>query len=81
MNGRSLAANLGIKPMNIYPGNKGYRNNKNKMKKPIFTEEQRRSWYSPELEVAKLKFKREFEKSNLGRLMKRIVEWLAKVLS
>lgn len=51
------------------------------MKKPIFTKEQRRSWYSPELEVAKLKFKREFEKSNLGRLMKRIVEWLAKVLS
>lgn len=51
------------------------------MKKPIFTEEQRRSWYAPELEVAKLKFKREFEKSNLGQILKKIVEWLAKVLS
>ena len=51
------------------------------MKKPIFTEEQRRSWYSPELEVAKLKFKREFEKSNLGQLINGIVEWLSKVLS
>jgi len=51
------------------------------MKKPIFTEQQRRSWYNPELEVAKLKFKREFEKSNLGQLLKRIVEWLTRVLS
>ena len=51
------------------------------MKKPIFTEEQRRLMYSPELEVAKLKFKREFGKSNLGQFIRRIVEWLAKVLS
>lgn len=51
------------------------------MKKPIFTKEQRRSWVISELEVAKLKFKREFEKSNLGQFIKRIVEWLAKVLS
>lgn len=51
------------------------------MRKPILTEEQRCSWYAPELEVAKLKLKREFEKSNLGQFIKRIVEWLAKMLS
>ena len=51
------------------------------MKKPIFTEKQRRSWLAPEFEVAKLKFKRESEKSNLVLLMKRLVEWLAKVIS
>lgn len=51
------------------------------MKKPIFSEEQRRNLYVPELEVAKLKFKREFEKSNLGQFIKRMVKWLTKVLS
>lgn len=51
------------------------------MKKPIFPEEQRRSMLAPELEVTKLKFKREFEKSGLGQFMKRIVEWLTKLLS
>lgn len=51
------------------------------MKKPIFTESQRRNWPYPELEVAKLKFKREFEKSNLGKLIKRTVEWLSKMLN
>ena len=50
------------------------------MKKPIFPEHVRRTWPVPELEIAKLKFKREFEKSNLGQLMKRIVEWLARVI-
>lgn len=51
------------------------------MKKPIFTEEQRRLWVILELEVAKLKFKRAFEKSNLGKFIKRMVELLAKALS
>lgn len=51
------------------------------MKKPIFSEEQRRSWIIPEIEVAKLKFKREFKKTNLFRIMKKIVEWTEKYLS
>jgi len=51
------------------------------MKKPIFTEAQRRSWPLPEVEIDKLKFKREFGKSNLGLFLKSIIDWLAKVLS
>ena len=50
------------------------------MKKPIFTEQLRRTWFLPELEIAKLKFKREFEKSILGRLIKNITEWLSNIL-
>lgn len=49
------------------------------MKKPIFTEEQRRSLYIPELEVAKLKFKREFEKTNFIRFIKWLLEKLSKI--
>ena len=50
------------------------------MKKPIFTEEQRRSWTVPEFEVAKLKFRREFEKTELGLFIKKTVIWLDKIL-
>jgi len=50
------------------------------MKKPIFTEEQRRTWYTIDFEVAKLKFKREIEKGYLGKLLKIILEKLAKIL-
>lgn len=51
------------------------------MKKPIFTEQERRMMYSPELEVAKLRFRREFERSELGQALKKIAEWLTGVLN
>lgn len=50
------------------------------MKKPIFSEEQRRNWLVPELEVAKMKFRREFDRSWHGRFNYKIIDWLAKCL-
>ncbi len=50
------------------------------MKKPIFTNKQRCSWYAPELEVAKLKFKRDFEKTEMFKTFCGIVNWLNKKL-
>ncbi len=47
------------------------------MKKPIFTFEQRNNWYAPELEVAKMKFKREFHKSILGKFIQLCVDFIA----
>jgi hypothetical protein len=47
------------------------------MGKPIFTQNQRNSWMIPELEVAKLKFKREIDNSLLGKLMRRVIKWLS----
>jgi len=51
------------------------------MKKPIFSEIQRHSLIIPEIEIAKLKIKRELEKSKLGQLIKICVEQLVKLLS
>jgi len=45
------------------------------MKKPIFTEQQRRELRYIEFELLKLALKRELEKSNLGQLIKRFVKW------
>lgn len=47
------------------------------MKKPIFAEYQRNSMYSIELEIATLKLKREFEKTNLYKFIQRLVELLS----
>ena len=52
----------------------------NSMKKPILTFEQRTNIISPELEVAKIRFKREFEKSPLGRFIQQSVEIITKML-
>jgi hypothetical protein len=49
------------------------------MKKPIFSQEERNEWTVPELEVAKLKFAREFMKGWVGRFLQRTVDRLAKL--
>jgi hypothetical protein len=53
------------------------------MKKPIFTEHQRSNIDQTTLqsEIAKLKFKRAFENTGLGKFMRLMVNWLAKILS
>lgn len=51
------------------------------MKKPIFKEEDRRNWIAPELEVAKMKFRRAFDRSWYGKLNYRILDVIAKWLS
>lgn len=50
------------------------------MKRPVFSQYER---YHPfiGLSIAKLRFKREFEKSNLGLFLKGVVEWLNKILT
>ncbi len=50
------------------------------MKKPIFTEDQRRMFLYPELEVEKLKFKREFMKTKIGILLYQTVDRLNNIL-
>lgn len=50
------------------------------MKKPIFSETQRHLWPYPEIEIAKLKFKREIEKSSLGKFIIRFNNWISKLL-
>lgn len=50
------------------------------MKKPIFTEDERRLWCNIELEIAKLRFKRDFERSILGKFLKNIVETVGNIL-
>lgn len=40
------------------------------MKKPIYSKEELRDFINPELEIAKLKFMREIEKSNFGKFIK-----------
>ena len=50
------------------------------MKKPILTFEQRTNMISPKLEVAKIRFKREIEKSPLGRFIQQSVVILTKIL-
>jgi len=48
------------------------------MKKPIFTEKQRRTIPDNVIfQIAILKIKREFENSAFGRFTKKIVIWLA----
>ena len=51
------------------------------MKAPIFSQQQRNSFLVPELEVAKLKFCREFEKSKYYKFLEKIVDFLAKKIN
>ena len=51
------------------------------MKKPFFTQYQRQTTTLIDLEIAKLKFKREFEKTNLFRFMDHLIIKLGKLLS
>ena len=50
------------------------------MKKPIFTEDQRRFWYNIEFDIALLKFKRDFEGTNFGKFMQKSATKLAQTL-
>jgi hypothetical protein len=47
------------------------------MKPPIFKEAQRRYSPSIELAIAKLRFRREIERTPLVRYLKKIAEWLS----
>jgi hypothetical protein len=47
------------------------------MKTPIFSESHRRSMYAPEIEIAKLKFRRAIDRSTLGAFLKKIVHRLS----
>lgn len=51
------------------------------MKTPIFSQQQRNSFLVPELEVAKLKFCREFEKTKFWKLLEKTVDFLAKIIA
>lgn len=46
------------------------------MKKPIFKYEDRTNWISPELEIAKMKFRREFDRSKFGKILDKIINWI-----
>lgn len=51
------------------------------MKKPILSFEERSSMFSPELYLAKLKFKREFEKSSTGIFIQNLINRLSIALA
>ncbi|BFM41668.1 hypothetical protein CFS9_03090 [Flavobacterium sp. CFS9] len=51
------------------------------MKRPIISQQERSCMINPKLEVAKLKFKREIDRSRFGQMLYKIVQRLSKKLS
>lgn len=47
------------------------------MKTPIFSESHRRSMYAPEIEIAKLKFRRAFDRTALWSFVNKIFHRLS----